>query len=717
MKINLYDTCDRKYNRVNLLRLTPVEIRLAFVFGFMITAGCDAQISRFDKATVSINTLTDSNVETMDKLENTENIAVDSVATTSKSDGTYSPKESIPSPDSKKIAQTQNESEAPKSTDNAYLELGSDVIANTTVRRIFEITSSLPYELRWSKDSGPGDLEFAMISSQSVQITPNKDGIYVIKAEVVASGVAIAFDQFALTWDTSGPTTESSPQILADSLQESVGITRDNDNHILLNWPEFRDSFSNPVYYTLNIFSNANCGGFPVEISLGTNSGQLYHEYAGLNGFTYSYYVTAIDHLGNLTYSGCSNSMTIDLTAPPGLEAASAERGPRVQTIRLRMKLPSDVSDYALLEVRRGVPTLSGLAVPPQDCLSGQKVYAISGFTAESLLVFDDDIGKAGHSVGYRVCIQDLAGNQSTELLIDKDGVTGSPLKSKEHIIFVTDEVYKGDFNAVLGGLTGAQLADARCQAAGLAATNPPPPAQNLYLGSELQWKALISDQDNDAKHRLIISGPVKDQADQSRVADDRADLWDGSIATSVFFNQHGLTEGMVWTGSNRFGIRSDHHCNNWTSKTAGSFAYQGDSYTANDYNWLSAEPPFASSLASCSDELSLYCISQPAPISWDITTIKTNPGLGLELSIKAPSTSYQNISIEIWRKTGNSPPDSSCSQMTTETQISTMAYSGSAFLWTDNSTSQGSSYSYRICLKDNLGNILSSHTTTGVYQ
>jgi hypothetical protein len=692
--------------------------------------GCDAQLSRFDKATVKINSAPNS-AGTANPAQTGQDIAADpqnplptpigpsggSQPGAPSSSSSASPEGELPGSDTN-TSQTPSDptTGTPPLPVKANLDLGGDVKTNTTFRLKYKLEANAPHQIQWSKVTGPGNLKIETLGSNEVSIVPNLDGVYTIGGDVIVGQATVASDTVLLTWDTSGPTGSGTPQILADSLAETSSVTVDNDLNLLFKWPEFSDKFSNPVVYSLQVFQGGNCTGTLQEIQLGTNQNQLSYPYDGTAGVTYSFYVTARDSLGNLSNSLCSNNMTIDTTPPPSLDSAAAERGPRVQTVRLLLRLPADVSDYALLEVRRGPPVSTGTPIIPTDCQSGQKVYSQDHFTAGSQLSIDDDIGKAGYFVGYRVCVWDQAGNKSSDILIDKDSGSVTPPKSKEHIIFVTEDIYKGNLGGPSGGKTGLELADLRCQSAGLAATNPPAPAQSSYVTGEVRWKALLSDESNDAKQRIIISGSVRDQADQTIIADSRSDLWDGSIATSIFFNQNGLTAGMAWTGSDRYGMRTNHHCNNWSSNLA-DFGYQGDSYSASDFNWFSAEPPFAASLAACSDELSLYCVSQPQTIVWASPVITSHLGTGLELSIKKPDTNYQNVTIEVWRMDGLAPPDLSCLQKTTELKLNTFNYSNLPPLWTDTSVNIGTTYSYRICLKDDLGNVLASQTTSEIYQ
>ncbi len=711
-------------------RSQNIGVLLVLIMGTLW--GCDAQLSRFDKATVKINSTTDAAM-TSTSPQTGEDIAADPLNSSSTPVGPRDPLQpqtpstptasggdlpgTLPASDSN-TSQTSSDATivtAPVPV-KATIDLGVDVKTNTTFRLTYQLEANAPYQLQWTKVAGPGDLKIDNLGSRDVTIVPSLDGVYSIKAEVIMNQVTVASDTVQLTWDTSGPIASGSPQILADSLTESGTRVVDNDVNLYFKWPEFSDQFSNPVGYSLQVFQGGNCTGTLQEIQLGTNQNLLSYQYDGTVGATYSFYVTAKDALGDLTNSLCSNNMTIDLTPPPPLDTTSAARGPRVQTVRLLLKLPTDISDYALLEVRRGTPVNSGTPTLPTDCQSGQKIYSLDHFTAGSQLSIDDDIGKAGYFVGYRICIWDQAGNQAIDTLIDKESGTNTPPKSKEHIIFVTEELYKGDLGGPTGGKTGLELADLRCQTAGLAATNPPAPAQTAYVTGEVRWKALLSDHTNDAKQRVIISGAVRDQADQTLLADSRSDLWDGSISTSIFFNQNGLTEGMVWTGSDRYGMRTNQHCNHWTSNLAG-LAYQGDSYSANDFNWFSAEPPFAASLAACSDELSLYCVSQPQTITWPASVITSKLGSGLELSIKSPDINFQNVTIEVWRIDGITPPDLSCLQKTTESKLNTLPYNSLPPIWTDTSVNLGMTYSYRICLKDDLGNVLASHTISEIYQ
>ena len=147
--------------------------------------------------------------------------------------------------------------------------------------------------------------------------------------------------------------------------------------------------------------------------------------------------------------------------------------------------------------------------------------------------------------------------------------------------------------DASLGGLDGA---DATCQRL----------ADSQSLGGT--WVAWLSDENNDARDRLLGDGPF-DRLDGTRVAEDRAGLLSGNILAAIRVLEDGtfMTSAAVWTHTNADGTKysSDAPCENWTM-ASGTFARRGQASDSQlGAAWTST------SGSSCERLRHLYCFEQ----------------------------------------------------------------------------------------------------------
>jgi hypothetical protein len=161
----------------------------------------------------------------------------------------------------------------------------------------------------------------------------------------------------------------------------------------------------------------------------------------------------------------------------------------------------------------------------------------------------------------------------------DGDGQCGVGYRA-----FVTAQVVDGDFG-------GGTEADTIC--------NDEAPGGT--------WVAWLSEGGFDAASRLAAAGatgPWSDLAGRP-IADDLADLTDGTLDTPLFTTPIGPTSGgQVWTGSATDGTRTGRDCNQWAggflqAGTAGELSESGPRWT-DDVN------------LSCASAARLYCFEVP---------------------------------------------------------------------------------------------------------
>jgi len=158
--------------------------------------------------------------------------------------------------------------------------------------------------------------------------------------------------------------------------------------------------------------------------------------------------------------------------------------------------------------------------------------------------------------------------------------------------VFVTSTSYDGN----LGGLAGA---DAKCQTRAAAAN----------LGGA--WKAWLSDGTASAASRLTHSRGPYVRLDGATVANNWADLTDGTIRNAIYLDEFGKDHpGEVWTNTYPNGEAIGYmntkfgNCTNWMSN---NYDYNGyDGFVGATYSgWTYFFNRF------CVYEYSLYCFEQ----------------------------------------------------------------------------------------------------------
>jgi hypothetical protein len=162
-------------------------------------------------------------------------------------------------------------------------------------------------------------------------------------------------------------------------------------------------------------------------------------------------------------------------------------------------------------------------------------------------------------------------------------------------LVFVTSVTYLGD----LGGLQGA---DDKCQGLATAAGLP---------GDFLAW---LSDDSDSPSTRFVQATVPYLRRDGVRVAENWADLIDGSLAAAISVTEAGGTPPSldVWTGTDTDGTPNsagvDATCVNWSEDTFTS-GYSGNP-DATDSRWTASDYP-ACNGSSFGGGNALYCFQQ----------------------------------------------------------------------------------------------------------
>ena len=193
----------------------------------------------------------------------------------------------------------------------------------------------------------------------------------------------------------------------------------------------------------------------------------------------------------------------------------------------------------------------------------------------------EPDPNPADETTGPDPDPQDETDGGSTGEDLDPDPDPATPRR-----VFTTSQTFRGDDLA---------NADQHCNAAADEA------------GLDGFFVAWISTAQTDAIDRLPDDvGPyVLLDGYETPIAQDKADLVDGSLSAAIHFDEWGnsLDSGTsdVWTGTFSNGTGSVDNCLNWTVGTSAQDGTQGDLW-ATDNNWSSRLSPY------CSTSARLYC-------------------------------------------------------------------------------------------------------------
>lgn len=198
--------------------------------------------------------------------------------------------------------------------------------------------------------------------------------------------------------------------------------------------------------------------------------------------------------------------------------------------------------------------------------------------------------GTSGSTSGVGTGTSDSASSGSSSGVGTGGSTTGTATSSgttggaAPRTIFVTDTIRYGAFG-------GQAQADAVCQSQ----------ADGAALGGI--WRALLSTPALDARDALDLQGPLLNMMGEV-VANDDADLWDGSLGAAVSYDQNGNVGGtLVWTGTEPDGTASVDTCEGWTAPTGSVAGNAGDAQSATG-TWTSTE------LFGCSKSAHFYCVS-----------------------------------------------------------------------------------------------------------
>lgn len=487
-----------------------------------------------------------------------------------------------------------------------------------------------------------------------INTTPATDESYAVCAKLTdAAGNVVYGKSQQIVRDTSLPsfTSMALANGATDTYINSSDITAD------LNLVAAPSGSGFTIVQYVVVASASTCSAQSYSSSTIPKAGSM----SGFGDATYKVCVKLTDDAGNTPAYGNSSTITKDTTAPT-------------------VNVGSDQTQLAQFTI---TPTVSGATTYQWTVVAGTSANITFGTpTAASTTV------SANEPMNYtlRLTATDGAGNSAYDemVLTWQDG---------NHIAFMTSTTFGGN----LGGLAGA---DASCQARATAA------------GLSGTYKALLSTSTVDAASRVTVVAPIMG-TDGVKIADDQADLWDGTLDAAISHTEFGsFVNYYAFTGSTSAGLKvASYMCSDWTSTTGN--AQHGITQSATS-TWVA----YANDWACASVGAHLYCLSS-APVS-PFNASSGNSLGSVKLVFSLPSTVTGWNKIEVRRASGATAP-ADCSSGTLVYTWNSPFTANTKIVGNDSGTS-GSYYSYRACVKDASSvvlkqykkeNVMASNTTT----
>jgi len=144
------------------------------------------------------------------------------------------------------------------------------------------------------------------------------------------------------------------------------------------------------------------------------------------------------------------------------------------------------------------------------------------------------------------------------------------------------------------------------------------------WNGLDLVYRSILSIDGDNAVDRLSIVGPVYN-TNGDLLANDAADLWDGSLANPVGYDEKGIliaSNTQVWTGTLIIGTwSSGQSCGDWDIPLSTEFGRQGNATLSNN-QWIYG------GLNSCNNTARLYGLSPAITVPEPSTLFLTALGL-----------------------------------------------------------------------------------------
>ena len=233
---------------------------------------------------------------------------------------------------------------------------------------------------------------------------------------------------------------------------------------------------------------------------------------------------------------------------------------------------------------------------------SAADLLARGSITVSNGKTFPISVGSGGVVINYETSIKKEILTRNGSVLFVED-VIQDPPPPGDNVVTIFLAGQSGGFGGDFNGNPGLAGADAICQSR----------AETSGLGGT-SWTAWLSDSNSDAIDR-IPDGDEYRLVDGTLVADDKADLTDGTLKAALDQTQYGSElKILAWTGTRPDGRSTGSNCNDWTSTGDPNLSCGPDNpcgtqgITSNtDASWTELGAPFDAP-QSCGSAAGLYC-------------------------------------------------------------------------------------------------------------
>jgi len=159
------------------------------------------------------------------------------------------------------------------------VNVGGDVVTNTQFSKDATVTdggSGISF-YSWTKQSGPGTVNFGAAASEDTTISATEDGTYVIRLTVEDVSGNSGHGEFNLIWDTTSPSVDAGEDIAASSqFSRDATITETGSGPATYGWSKVSGpgaiTFGTPTSKDTTI-SAATDGSYVIRLTVTDNAG------------------------------------------------------------------------------------------------------------------------------------------------------------------------------------------------------------------------------------------------------------------------------------------------------------------------------------------------------------------------------------------------------------------------------------------------------------
>lgn len=266
---------------------------------------------------------------------------------------------------------------------------------------------------------------------------------------------------------------------------------------------------------------------------------------------------------------------------------------------------PTPINRGPVTQVKEGALYINNETRAKKFCSFDNPTYCIDP-SGTSKIAGNINLSGTGKITGYpSTYVPTNPGDLATKAYVDSK-IPPPPTPVGPKRVFITSQTFTGDMNRTIADtLTGIQLANKRCQDAAIA-------TGNSDLVSKT-WKAWLSSSTINAKDNINCNNNVSywNMAGQ-KIANNCADLLDGNLAAPINVSERGAyTTGLVWTGTDFQGVRTNYNCNDWMNNWTGPTPYNYQGTGGYAYYNITSTLWTEYGIYSCSNPFRIYCFEQ----------------------------------------------------------------------------------------------------------